>query len=68
MIRFLISLFRVTKTPKKGTKNGFRVKEDFFLKSGPGAILRFLSPIIPQNLSFFILAVPEISCDRDTHT
>ena len=48
--------------------SGFRVNEGIFNKSGPGAILRFLSPIIPQNLNLFILAVAEISCDRHTNT
>ena len=60
--------FKCQKRPKKAQKSGFRVNEDFFKKNGPGAILRFLSPIIPQNLNFFKLSVPEISCHTHTHT
>ena len=37
-------------------------------KSGPGAILRFVSPNIPQNSILFLWAVPEISCDTHTNT
>ena len=50
----------------KNTPPSFRLNEDYSLKSGPDVILRILVHIIPQNYKNVKLAVPQISCYRQT--